>query len=70
MTLCWPHLQGSLTQLSHPSLPPFLPSFLSSFPRLSDEGGKLEFSVVSEGSIPKSGLDPADGIHGNGPRLV
>ena len=34
--------------------------FQPSLFRLSDEGGKLEFSVVSEGSIPKSGLDPAD----------
>lgn len=31
------------------------------FPRLSDETGSLEFSVVSEGSLPRSLLDEKDG---------
>lgn len=34
--------------------------FQPSLFRLSDEGGSLEFSLVSEGSIPRSGLDPSD----------
>jgi len=37
--------------------------FQPSLFRLSDEGGQLDFSVVSEGSIPRSLLDPSDGNH-------
>ena len=35
-------------------------SFVKSIFRLSDEGGKLEFSLVSEGSISRSSLDSKD----------
>lgn len=34
--------------------------FQPSLFRLSDEGGSLEFSLVSEGEIPRGGLDPSD----------
>ena len=30
--------------------------------RLSDENGPLEFTLVSEGVIPRNGLDPMDGL--------
>jgi len=35
-------------------------TFVKSLFRLSDEGGKLEFSLVSEGSLPRSSFDPKD----------
>lgn len=35
-------------------------SFTPSLFRLSDEGGKLEFSLVSEGTLSRSSLDPKD----------
>ena len=35
-------------------------SFTKSLFRLSDEGGKLEFSLVSEGKVARSSLDPKD----------
>ena len=35
-------------------------SFTPSLFRLSDEGGKLEFSLVSEGSLSRSSLDSKD----------
>ena len=35
-------------------------SFVKSLFRLSDEGGKLQFSLVSEGSISRSSLDSKD----------
>lgn len=33
----------------------------SSYGRLSDAGGEMEFSLVSQGSIPQAMLDPSDG---------
>ena len=35
--------------------------FVPSLFRLSDEGGSLEFSLVSEGTLSKRNLDPSDG---------
>lgn len=56
------HPLPPLPTSSHSISPPLTLLLLSS-PSLSDEGGQLDFSVVSEGSIPRSLLDPSDGNH-------
>lgn len=58
LPILFPPFTASFHSISPPLTLLLLPS-----PSLSDEGGQLDFSVVSEGSIPRSLLDPSDGNH-------